>query len=963
MKQIQKKRGGGRPKPNGLKLLILLILLFISVTSVYSTDLTTTISSSDTFEDPTTVSITQTVAGNTYGANLDGSSTLVTFLDDATIDVNKTNTGSGTVNGLSAANGAKIEFTNETATAKLTVENAGTGNTYGVITSAGSEITFAGNADITVKKTNLGAGDVYGVFTDFNTASQINFTNPDANIKLNVINEGTGLTYGIRARSYTSSPYSSMTFNGITEINIKKGAGAGAVYGISVFQGPTISFNNDVKLDIKNAGTGTVFGVFASDQRATINFAGNTNIKVTNTGSVSADRIYGMYSGYASNIVFADTSVLKLEIIGDKAQNINGILSFGSLSSVTVAGYADISIKGNTDTNANYIEGLAAGYNNAPINFTNTSDLILNIVDTGIGYSFGAYVYQTARITLDGNTTINVKNLGAGEAYSLYVEDLGSIISINASKDKTTKITGDIYATTSGIINVNFTDADSYLRGLMNNDDGGAINILLAGGGIWQPTGDTNSMSNANLTIDGGRVDLAWWENQKYSRSLSRASALNFREVTVSNAALNNSMNLIVNSDIEELAADKFIVNNLLASSSDPFTTNVLIGYDPVVEKYTAQAIMGPVNIEVDDLIPVMEVNSDLITIIGLGQDNIVHGVLGDFVVTPDVEVREVNGVTTVNIKSLTMDYADSLSHGSKTAVDLISSLKWMNRIILDNEDNHLVDIKNDNLYELNGVWIKGFAAGNAFIGNFDTRIDQKYFGINGGYDYKMVRDNGTFYAGIMGNYTTNDNDFNYGTGDIKNIGAGLYGTYMSNNGQYANVKLSIGKYTGDFAIVDANSGDVTAEFDTLALAISGEYGHRQNYSNNLYFEPFIKMTVSSISGFNYEADNGMTSDIRNSASAVFNFGATVGKNLSNGKVYVGASMYQDVTNEEKVTIGNGVASINEKAKVTPTWFKTKLGANFTLSNNLALNLEGAMLFGGGMSSSWTANTGIYLKF
>jgi outer membrane autotransporter protein len=447
-------------------------------------------------------------------------------------------------------------------------------------------------------------------------------------------------------------------------------------------------------------------------------------------------------------------------------------------------------------------------------------------------------------------------------------------------------------------------------------------------------------------------------------------SSLNFREITVSNASLNDYVNLFINSDVENLCSDKFIIDNLLGSSN-PFTTNVSVMYDPFVEKYTANAmIMGPFTLVADELIPVMIVDG-ILDIDGIGQQTVVHGVLADFLVTPTIVLDvDDNGLTTVNIYSITMAYEGDLSHSSKTAVDLLSSLRWMDRMLLDNIDNRMIDLKNDNLSHLGGLWAKFYTANNTFAGNFDSKVSQMYNGINFGGDFKRSHSSGDIHYGVMGSYLSNKNTFAFGSGHIKNTGGGVYSMWNGLSGHYIGFQANTGKYTGNYTVVDGNGDDVYADFNTWGYNLMSEYSYRNAFANDTYLEPFIKFAFSRISGFDYEATSGLLVENSGIKSSLLTVGTNYGMKVNDtSTVYAGGSFYHDFAKPaNSLVLGNGMflyddpVVISESANTLSTWFRLTAGTNIKLSSSFAFNLEGSKLLGNNING-WTANAGISLSY
>ena len=276
---------------------VLLILLLVSITSVYGADYGVIRVDDGTihnFGDPDATVTVSGTTGTILGVNTIGDGSAAIFGGNATLNITKNSTTDGHVVGLFAESGSLISFADNNSTVTLNVTRTGgvgttNGHAYGVH-ATGSEIVFSGNATLEINRNSTSAGDAVGLLAESGTA--ISFTNnaDNSNITLNVIRaSGAGNGYGINA-----TDGSSITFSGNTNISVNKGTGAGSVYGINAQYGSQISFDKPTVLKVDNTGSGGVYGVYTRDgSQILFNDLARITVSSSGTAITSGVQIFG----------------------------------------------------------------------------------------------------------------------------------------------------------------------------------------------------------------------------------------------------------------------------------------------------------------------------------------------------------------------------------------------------------------------------------------------------------------------------------------------------------------------------------------------------------------------------------------------------------------------------------------------------------------------------------------------
>lgn len=151
------------------------------------------------------------------------------------------------------------------------------------------------------------------------------------------------------------------------------------------------------------------------------------------------------------------------------------------------------------------------------------------------------------------------------------------------------------------------------------------------------------------------------------------------------------------------------------------------------------------------------------------------------------------------------------------------------------------------------GAWVRTFG-GKAEAGH----VDNKYYGIQAGVD-ALIGSGGTKqFAGGALSYATGDADFANGTGENYIGTLTGYSTWLFENGAYIDVTAKWGKLHNEFDLA-VDTRKLSGRYNTQALALTVESGHRFPLSRLTYVEPQVAFTASHIFGEDYGASEGVT--------------------------------------------------------------------------------------------------------
>ena len=569
-----------------------------------------------------------------------------------------------------------------------------------------------------------------------------------------------------------------------------------------------------------------------------------------------------------------------------------------------------------------------------------------NAIANANAYGLGAYSNST--ITVNGDAVITAQAVGGTAngvqdkawARSLYAERSGSI-TINAAAARTVQLIGDLEAKNAGKVNLQLTNADSFLQGnVVTQRTGyelGTVDLTVANGAVWQPLYDNrngsffdrskyiNVTSNGYQTTvndidkitlqNGGVVDLGW------DAPLRSGS---WRTMEIGELTTNDGV-IRINSDIIGGTGDVFDITNVNADAS----LGVQVGYDPVIEKvygtYTGEHTV----------------------LTGTAAQNIAtYGVTGENrarAYTPTMD-----GVKMVAVKiepSSNIKAAGSAAYGGLQLGTAAG--------------NHL----NKRLGELRdgseaGVWARVYGGDlkNSAHGYMKTR----YKGIQGGYDQAYNENGGTGRIGGAFSYASGDLELPRGGGDNKGYDFALYKTWQGAKGHYYDLVLHYGKVDTDYHTTDLSRHYSTASYDANTLGVTAEYGYRKNLRSGWYCQPQAEVSWFRLGSADYTASSGMQVAQDSATSLQGRLGIGVGRKLANGTHYY-ATLSSVHEFDGKVSLrGDG---LDYKQDYSGTWGEFVLGVTAPIDKRWDGYASAERLFGGDMGSTWQLNAGVRLRF
>ena len=600
---------------------------------------------------------------------------------------------------------------------------------------------------------------------------------------------------------------------------------------------------------------------------------------------------------------------------------------------------------------------------------SNSSILTLDNQDTGYASTLGAYKSTT-------KINVGTLNLVAQGKYGIYMSDQGNL---------------DINAGTITIESPNGTGAIIQVGSSMVMKDVSNLTITAGGAGIQALTSTVKinaADTGANISITGGHsaVTVISSDNSDpTSVTINNPNGTNTLEATNGSAVMMGTYTpdlqaygggttiLKIIGTTNELKGEINVVQaggtlNLLGESSvtgdvDIKGTLGVAGSLALGGKTNNIAILDNVQTSArafaaraaTDQVTLKILNPNSTTTIGTNNTNLL--------VTADGEVNDaVGGLdgflggdeptlsvgNNTNTGSVKISLEEGLVEGEVTAelntngtvnkdtvvekinsvqdatLDLTVSLPLtITRALTNDVRKRLGDIRS--AQGTHGVWAR-YDGGK--MSDDSGEFDHKFNTVQIGIDTVPTPDSARF--GVAFSYTQGDTDFGRGSSDMDAFSLAAYGTWIADNGLFADVIGRIATVKNDMT-VDQYKGKT----DNTVLSLSGELGWRYDVTSMFYVEPQAELTYTYIDGDKFKL--GYADYETDSAdSLVGRAGFALGIKCPNNKgdAYVRVSAVHEFLGDSMVTASAGNTINTAEFDGKDTWVEYAIGASYHVTPN-----------------------------
>lgn len=300
-------------------------------------------------------------------------------------------------------------------------------------------------------------------------------------------------------------------------------------------------------------------------------------------------------------------------------------------------------------------------------------------------------------------------------------------------------------------------------------------------------------------------------------------------------------------------------------------------------------------------------------------------------------------------------------------STDAVISLASAPQLIMANEMNNLRFSKGSVKANAESAGVWGRIIGDSTkIKEGPAHFDLEQMGLEIGADTVLTLNSGSLLLGGVANYSWSDvKHHRGGKSKVDSYSLGLYATYFFDNGFYLDGVLKYNHFDNELRARSTQGDIVSSDYSQHGYGLSLEAGYDWDLGNNLWIEPYGKLSYISINSKDIKLSNGMEAHIGSHDSLSSELGFSFGKdfNLENSTVfspYVKFAWNHEFIDDNKVRINNRHDFVND---FSGDHIKAGVGFNAKIQNDLSLFGEVNYRSGSYIDDSIQANFGIRYNF
>ena len=246
------------------------------------------------------------------------------------------------------------------------------------------------------------------------------------------------------------------------------------------------------------------------------------------------------------------------------------------------------------------------------------------------------------------------------------------------------------------------------------------------------------------------------------------------------------------------------------------------------------------------------------------------------------------------------------------------------------------------------GVWARAYGSEQEYGG-----VDATNTSIQVGADYDVGYG---WKVGSAFTYTDGSSDFSNGNAEHDSYGFAVYGSWLSENGQFVDLIAKYSRLDTDFAVNGMNGS-----YDNNAWSISAEYGWRFKLAELAFVEPQVELTYGTLFGDDITASNGVRIEQDDFTSFIGRIGVRSGFYFpeKKGNIYARFSVLHDFDGEMESKASLGRARNTVTDDLGGTWVEYGVGANFNWTDRTYTYVDLERNSGGEVRENWRWNVGL----
>ena len=876
--------------------------------------------------------------------------------------------------------------------------------------------------------------EVYGIFEDALTDSYASSINGAKEIYISGIQSNSNNAYGIFSDSGYLTLNSDETESQEQNIQIKSISGINAYgFRINDANNTSMNSGALLVQDITASGSnGTAAALSINTKNNngafTFNAPSLSASNIVANGTATGIRLYNYHGSLESKFEtvsisdISGSSAYALNISGD-----NNLVTIGSLNTWNIHSNS-LETASNSDV-GNQQEIIINADDDAEVRIQNSAFLIMGPLGTDGSYTptyQGSHLHQSSvesnpiksfALRATGGATITI---GRDES-SVLTQDqspvdnniliVGNIVAGNgghkeaghiniAASGSASGVYGDIFAGNKGEINLKLSDG-AVLEGQLDDYHELALtenDLVFRNDAFFDESGEQLEITNSgeiSLTLDdskwithgrsfvneiqfgekGGIIDLTQTPNGSISANTVSGQGT-FRLVLGSN-------------QLENVESDMLYVQNV--SENTRFNLEVILGDD--VQHVTDLKDLRFATIKnfegkADELF-------SRVTIQDQGFNNWNLSIANEDFSSEDTDNERFNGTGSSfsdkpGTKVVEEIYGDSESSknyyisspgqpGESTGAELSNAGQaviatargtYWTAVEIDRLNNRLGDAR----YAKNGqegIWIRlrrSSLGTDTGLGDFES--DNMTYQL--GYDHAIERNNGRFLIGTAFDYMDTDLDYRgiQGEGNTDRFGISIYGTWLADNGFYADLVGRWGRLDNDFNIVTSSGSRINADYDNNMWAASVELGHKLQNQAGMFLEPNVQLQYTLVTDAEYRTSQNTKVQQDNIHSLIARFGTRLGQSFgekNNHVGYIKADVFREFLGEQKFFVQDAT-TINANGDVLTIqnkgfWMDIGAGWQSQFGKNSYGFADLEYRFGNDLDKSWILNAGLRYEF
>ena len=474
-------------------------------------------------------------------------------------------------------------------------------------------------------------------------------------------------------------------------------------------------------------------------------------------------------------------------------------------------------------------------------------------------------------------------------------------------------------------INADFKSEISQLNGYIKTGESAESNIEFSNNAVWNNTGNS---SVTELTLNNGVINNDSVDNNISVGTLKgNGGAVNMAAVIDETTGKAKSGKVTINNIEKENVKLDVNFKNTGAVEADG---------DKAQEYFEELAK----NIETTDT------DSKITGTAALAEGFVSGGYEADITINKDGS--KVENVTYTGLNSMIEGMRDLAT---------INLLTW--RQEMNSLNKRMGELRNST--GEHGVWSR------VYTGKIEngSKYDNDYQTYQVGYDKKYTVDNGVMFVGGLVSYTDGETDYALGHGENYSVGAGIYATWLNNDGQFADVVLKQSRLHNKF---DVRSKDLdksqSGDYNNWGTSLSGQYGKRFDLNDKFFIEPSVELTLGRVEDTTYTTSAGVDVHQDTMYSLVGNVGTSVGYKFSDkGNVYARAALVKEFQGDIDTEYEKDGALERTSEDLGDTWAEFGVGVNYRFVENMNVYVDVQKTGEATVDNKWQANLGFRYEF